>query len=110
MKVLTIALFAGVVFGNESSGRIAGSVVSSGTMEPVVGAYVILDGTDLGAVTDAGGEYSIPSVSVGSYGLRFSAVGHHPGLKADVIVRSGRLTTVEIVLERAPVEGLEYEF
>jgi hypothetical protein len=105
MKALTIALFAGVVFGNESSGRIGGSVVSSGTMEPVVGAFVILDGTDMGAITDAAGGFSLTSVPVGSYGLRVSAVGHHPGLKADVIVRSERLTTVDVVLERAPVAG-----
>lgn len=105
MKVLAIALFAGVVFGNGSNGRIGGSVVSSGTMEPVVGAFVILDGTDLGAITDASGGFSIASVPVGSYGLRVSAVGHHPGLRADVIVRSERLTTVELVLERAPIAG-----
>ncbi len=105
MKALTIALFAGVVFGTEPSGRVAGSVVTAGTMEPVAGAFVILDGTELGAITDAGGEYSITSVPVGSYGLRVSSVGHHPGLKADVIVRSGRLTSVDVVLERAPVAG-----
>lgn len=105
MKVLTVALCAGVVFGEGSGGRVGGSVVSSGTMEPVAGAFVILDGTDLGAITDAAGAYMIPSVPVGSYGLRVSAVGHHPGLAADVIVRSGRLTTVELVLERAPVAG-----
>lgn len=105
MKVLAVAFFAGVVFGEGSGGRIGGSVVSSGTLEPVAGAFVIVDGTDLGAITDSEGGYTILSVPVGSYGLRVSAVGHHPGLASDVIVRSGRLTTVDLVLERAPVEG-----
>ena len=105
MKIAAIAILAGICVGSEPTGRIAGTLASSGTMEPVVGAFVVLEGTLLGGISDGQGAYRIENVPVGSYSLRVSPVGHEPQVKADVIVRPGRLTTVDFVLASAPIAG-----
>ena len=105
MKLLYVLIPAAALYGADPEGRISGSVATSGTLEPVAGAFVILDGTSLGGLTDGNGEFSITGVPVGSYNLRVSSVGHHPGMKTDVIVRSERLTMVEFLLEPAPLAG-----
>lgn len=105
MRFITFVLYCGVTLGNPPRGSISGTVAASGTLVPVVGAYVLLEGTELGGLTDGAGGFFIDPVPVGSYSLRVSCMGHHPGMKPDVIVRSGRITTVEFVLEPAPVAG-----
>lgn len=105
MNLVSVPLLCWVIAGSSPTGSIAGSVVSSGTLEPVVGAYVVLEGTVLGGLTDGAGRFSIQSVPVGSYTVRASSVGHHPLMRADVIVRSGRITTLDLVMETAPVGG-----
>lgn len=102
MRFAVSLLLAGLLRGEALQGEIAGRVVSSGTLEPVPGAMLVLDGTEFGAIADGDGRYTIQGVPPGSYGLRVSSVGHEPGMRTDVIVRSGRLTGVDFRLEPAP--------
>lgn len=73
IKLLLACLFL-VVGGAIAQTRVSGKVVSSDDGEPVVGATVKIDGTNLGTVTDANGEFRI-TLPQGKKNLKFSYVG-----------------------------------
>lgn len=58
----------------------------------------------MGAATGTSGEFVINNVPVGSYSLLFSYIGYEPVAKADVIVKSQRITFVDAELKLSSVE------
>ncbi|MBN1425619.1 TonB-dependent receptor [Candidatus Fermentibacteria bacterium] len=86
-------------------GSIRGSVVDAVTRAPLGGANVMLAATDRGAVADSGGVFVIEAVPAGPYTLQVSFIGYGDIMKPDVIVRSGRITTVAVQLSPQAVQG-----
>ncbi|MBW1807032.1 MAG: carboxypeptidase regulatory-like domain-containing protein [Deltaproteobacteria bacterium] len=60
-----------------SAGSLSGTVTRSDTDQAVAGAQVVVRGTIYRAISDTNGNYSIPSLPNGSYGLTC----HAPGLR-----------------------------
>ena len=57
-------------------GKVSGTIIDRKTREPLQGANVVLTGTNLGAATDANGEYFILRVPPGTYTLRVRLLGY----------------------------------
>lgn len=66
----------GLVFGQTASGKLAGMVTDRDTGEPLIGANVIIQGTQFGAATDIDGNYFILNIQPGSYSVKVSYVGY----------------------------------
>jgi Ca-activated chloride channel family protein len=82
------------------TGRIGGHVRdAAGT--PLANAQVIVIGTSLRAVTDAGGAYQIDSVPAGTYVVQAHFIGYTPASIQSVKVTAGQAVTVDIVLQPA---------
>ena len=75
LTLVLVCVAAAVGYG-ATTGKITGVITDAQTGEPLVGATVIVDGTNLGASTDPDGKYTILNVPVGSYTLRISSVGY----------------------------------
>ena len=86
------------------SGRLSGRVVTQGSLAAVAGVTIALEGTDLSAVTDEEGRFSIEFMPAGSYTALFRSLGFRPQARTDIIVRPGRITSLDIELERLAVE------
>jgi outer membrane receptor protein involved in Fe transport len=73
---LALLCFAavGVVWG-ATTGKITGVVTDLQSKEPLVGVVSVV-GTNLGAITDQDGKYTIINVPVGTYTLKMTAVGY----------------------------------
>jgi len=71
-------------------GSIKGKVVDE-TNQPLPGASVSIDGTTLGATTDANGLYTIPGVNAGNYTLTAKFIGY-VAVKKTITVGSTVLT------------------
>jgi hypothetical protein len=85
----------GVVLAG-TTGKIAGKVTDAETGEPLLGANVIIDGTDLGASTDAEGDYFVLRVPPGTYSVRASMMGYTIMNQTGVRVEVDRSVTVGV--------------
>lgn len=100
LVILTIIFISpNFLFGQ--SGKISGTVVDSTTNEPLVGANVIIVGTNMGAATDFNGKYFIINVPSGTYSLSASEIGYTKVVQQDVIVNIDRTTNIDFNLRTA---------
>ncbi len=70
------------------SGTLSGNITDSKTGEPLIGATVRLDGTDIGAATDFEGNYTIKDIPTKTYNLTASYIGYQDQTKYNVVIRS----------------------
>jgi len=91
-------LFAG------STGKIAGKIVDAKTGEPLIGANIIIVGTQLGASSDVSGRYYIIGVPAGTYSLKASYIGYQPLVMTQVVVTLDHTTELNIKLEPSNVQ------
>ncbi|MFM9838416.1 MAG: outer membrane beta-barrel protein [Cyclobacteriaceae bacterium] len=80
------------------NGSISGKVIDYKTKEGLIGANVVIQGTSVGAATDIDGGYLISNLKPGTYNLSISSVTYKSQTVQDVVVESGKITSVEITL------------
>lgn len=104
---ITVLLAAVAAMPLSAQSRTVSGKVSDGSGEAVVGAYILLEGSSNGTMTDAEGNYSIQIskadavLTVSCIGFRSESVTLAPGqLRADVI-----LELDSVLLEDAVVIG-----
>ncbi len=81
-----------------AQGSVAGTVTDASTGEPVIGASVLLQGTQTGASTDVEGKFLIPSVPVGTYNLQISYITYKTHLVENVVVENGKRVSITVQL------------
>jgi outer membrane receptor protein involved in Fe transport len=73
-------------------GKISGKVTDANTGEPLIGANVLIVGSDRGAATNLDGEYVILNVPIGNLTLKATYIGYEPTTVSKVFVRSSETT------------------
>jgi outer membrane receptor protein involved in Fe transport len=99
MMILLDVLFAG------NTGKKSGIVTDKQTGEPVAGANVLLQGTSLGAATDAEGYFYIIGVPPGKHDIQCVYVGYHTITISQVFVQTDLTTRINIKLESELIES-----
>jgi hypothetical protein len=99
LMILTQNLFA-----QKETGTISGIVVDIDSKQPIVGANIILLETNLGAVTNLEGNFTIPNVFVNVYSLKASIIGYASVTKTDIEVRTSKPTHIEFELNEEPIQ------
>jgi iron complex outermembrane receptor protein len=87
-----------------SGGNVKGKVTDSGTGDALIGANVILQGTNMGAATNELGVYSINNVPAGEYVLAVSFIGYSKHTES-IIVKDGETLTVNVQLVHTEILG-----
>lgn len=77
---------------------ITGRVIDLVSREPIEGVTVVLEGTGLRFQTNAGGEFIVDRIAIGSYRLQLSHPEYNPAVGDFVVWRAGQFQT-----EMAPV-------
>lgn len=72
----------------QTTGTITGTVKDDKTGEPLIGATVILEGTNLGSATNFDGRFVINNIPTKTYNVKASFVGFIEQTKFNVVVRS----------------------
>jgi len=110
ISLLGILLLPAAIFAQS----ITGKVTNTDTGEPLVGANVVVEGTDLGAAAQADGTYLI-QVGEGSYTVTASVIGYASSTKivdvsGDVILDFGlsvsvvEMSALEVLASRAGIK------
>ena len=100
-----IVLFVMVSFAwAQTSGKLRGTI-SSSDGQGLAGANVIVDGTSMGAATDANGKYTILNVPAGKYSVTASYIGYKNTTESNVSVKVDLTTPLNFSLESSALEG-----
>jgi len=102
-RLFLILLVTGVLFPQTSS--ISGVVIDQSTQQPLVGANVTIEDTELGTATDTDGQFIISAVPPGFYHLKFTMIGYRPYVKMNIRVTNKRNTYLKIELEQQFIKG-----
>jgi len=92
-------LFAG------NTGKIAGFVKDKQTGEPLIGANVMIKGTNLGSAADEKGHYFILQIPPGRYDVLATFIGYHTITVENVDVRVDLTTRINFDLESQAIEA-----
>lgn len=90
----------GASFGQ---GTISGSVITEGSGEPIAGANIIIQGTTIGASTNATGEYIIRGVPAGKHVIEARFIGFEV-VQKNIQVVSGETLTIDFELSESSLE------
>jgi hypothetical protein len=104
MKKVLLMLIIGVFLFGAEYGRINGRVVDAETGEPLVGADVVIEGTELGAATDASGEFVVLYVPAGTYRVTASYISFDPFTFTNVVVNADQTTLLSFRLPPTVIE------
>ena len=104
---MKFTLFLILIVSNVYGFTIKGSVTDSIANSPLIGANVIVDGTNFGAATTSEGNYSIDLTSKGEYSITVSYMGYKTARRKiileneDVIVLNIKISIpLTVVLDR----------
>ncbi len=105
MLILSVVLCCALnILSAQTGGKISGVVKDAQTGEPLIGANIVIRGTSLGAASDLDGNYFILNIPAGKYEVQASMIGYERVLVQDVIVNSGRTTTLNFELKQTAIE------
>ncbi len=93
-----IILFTSLIaFAN---GKVSGVVKDKMTLEPLIGANVILLNTTLGAATDINGYFEIRFIPAGTYDVRVSYIGYTYKIKSKITIKDSKTAFVNFKLDK----------
>ncbi|MGD9379884.1 MAG: TonB-dependent receptor, partial [candidate division WOR-3 bacterium] len=102
-KMIGIMLVGVLLFGAEY-GRITGRVIDAETGGPLIGADVVVEGSELGAATDENGDFVVLYVPAGTYKVNASYISYDPLSFASVVVNADQTTTLNFRLPPTVIE------
>lgn len=100
---LLLFLLSNTVFAG-TTGKIAGKVVDASSGESLIGANVIIVGTNLGAATDFNGNFFIINIPPGIYDVKASIIGYTPVVIQNVKVSVDQTTKLDFEIKEEAVE------
>ena len=98
VTVFNISLYAG------STGRLKGKVTDSKSKEEIIGANIILLGTNYGASTDLDGSFSINNINVGVYTATVSYIGYQKVSISNITIKIDQTYELNVQLKEETIE------
>ncbi len=86
------------------TGKLTGTIVDKETRQPLVGVNLMLEGTDLGTVTDQNGHFILLNLSPGVYTIKASMIGYRPLTVTQVDIQIDRTTELSLEMEITTLE------
>jgi hypothetical protein len=95
-----IALIA-CSFASAQNGSISGVILDKNAQTSLTGATILLQNTDLGAISDIDGKFFIEKIQPGTYNVKISLLNFLPAELFNVVITNGNTNTFTVELERS---------
>lgn len=105
--LLMVVIMPIQLMAQAKTGSLSGTVVDRETLEPLVGASIMLQKISTGEATNIDGAFNISGISSGIYTVVVQYVGYESQFIPDIIIGSNRNTQLEVKLEPEVLEGQE---
>ncbi|MEQ8926594.1 MAG: TonB-dependent receptor [Fulvivirga sp.] len=107
LKQLLFLLFIGFSgISLAQTGSVSGSVIDTDTNEPLIGATILIKGTNKGSISDLNGQYLIKSVPVGKQTVLITYIGYEK-IEQEVEVQADQTVEVPEIAMTSTVVGLK---
>ena len=97
-KLIALLLILPALTFSQVDGIINGYIYDSKSQLPLLGANVMIEGTEKGAISDENGFFQIPEIKPQSYNLLVSYIGYQSKKIFNIIIKSKGNQTLEIYL------------
>jgi len=87
------------------TGKLAGTVIEAESGNPLVGANVIVQGTDFGAATDESGSFVILNIPPGDYTVQCNYIGYETQLQENVRIMVDLTTRITFNMQSGSLTG-----
>lgn len=105
LGMLTVLLVLTSTLFGATTGKIAGRIVDKESGEPLIGANIVIDGTNMGAAADVEGYFFIINIPPGSYTVQVHMMGYATTKMEAVRVRTNATTNLDFKLTPTVIEG-----
>ncbi|MDB5282498.1 MAG: TonB-linked outer membrane protein SusC/RagA family, partial [Bacteroidota bacterium] len=102
-KIFSVLFLCLSIYASAQKGSVKGFIYDKANGEPIPFATIKVEKTDLGAVTDEQGFFSIPNLPLGNYKLNFSYVGY-TSQDQEVEIKKSQTVNLKIFLSSKTVE------
>jgi outer membrane receptor protein involved in Fe transport len=102
---LTVCLAMSTGLFGGTTGKISGKVVDKTTGEKLIGANVMIEGTNLGTSSTLQGDYFIINIPPGIYQIKASYMGYTSNIQTEVLVLVDKTTPIDFQLEPTVLKG-----
>lgn len=102
-----LLLFALILYSNsfsQTTGKLTGKVTDSDLNGPMIGANILIEGTAIGAATDANGEFVILNIPPGTYNVVAKMIGYQTVKIENVVVNVNRSTYLDFTMKQSTIE------
>ena len=96
-------LFPVFVYSQQLTQTIKGKVLDAESLQPLIGANVIVENTDpvIGATTDASGYFRLVRVPIGRQTVKVSYIGYETAVIPELLVGSAKELEIEVKLDES---------
>jgi outer membrane receptor for ferrienterochelin and colicin len=104
--LLLFVIIPSIIFAG-TTGKLTGRITDESTGEPLAGANVTLEGTNLGASTDVNGEYVVLNIPPGLFNVKVSSIGYVSVVTQDVKIIVDQTTNLSVKMKQTAIEVSE---
>jgi hypothetical protein len=103
LTTLIIALFATLVFSQQLTQTVRGTIIDTDSKLPLIGAEVVLLGIEplIGTTTDVDGKFRFENIPLGRITLRLSYLGYENSTLPNIVVNSGKEVVLNISMQES---------
>lgn len=105
--LLALLLLCGTSLWAQATGQISGKITDAKTGDALIGANVALVELPTGAAADLDGNYLIRNLPAGTYTLRISYVSYANKVVNNIVVETGKTTTLDVIMQEQAIQGKE---
>lgn len=103
-KIITLFIVIPFLLYAGTTGKLVGTVTDAVTGDPLIGANVLIEGTNLGAAANVNGRYTILNIPPGIYSVRISYLGYESLIVENVQIIVDQTTELTVQLRPHSIE------